>query len=70
MAVDIAVETPLQDDVRALVAELNAYLIPLTPREFQFQLTVEQMADPAVHPVRGAGRGRPSRRHGSVEGPW
>lgn len=48
MAVEIAVETPLQDDVRALVAALNAYLIPLTPREFQFQLTVEQMAEPSV----------------------
>jgi putative acetyltransferase len=48
VSVTIAVETPLQDDVRALVAQLNAYLIPLTPREFQFQLTVEQMADPGV----------------------
>jgi len=48
MAITIAVETPLQDDVRGLVAELNAYLIPLTPREFQFQLTVEQMAEPSV----------------------
>lgn len=48
MAVAIAVETPLQDDVRGLVAALNAYLIPLTPREFQFQLTVEQMADPSL----------------------
>jgi putative acetyltransferase len=48
VAVDIAIETPLQDDVRALVAELNAHLMPLTPREFQFQLTVEQMADPTV----------------------
>lgn len=48
MPLSIAVETPLQDDVRALVAELNAYLIPLTPRQFQFQLTVEQMADPFV----------------------
>ncbi|HEV2899076.1 MAG TPA: GNAT family N-acetyltransferase [Pseudaminobacter sp.] len=48
MALSIAVETPLQDDARMLVAELNAYLIPLTPREFQFQLTVEQMADPMV----------------------
>lgn len=48
MGVAIAVETPLQDDVRALVAELNAYLIPLTPREFQFQLTAEQMAEPSV----------------------
>jgi putative acetyltransferase len=46
--VDITIETPLQDDVRALVRDLNAYLIPLTPREFQFQLTVEQMAEPAV----------------------
>ncbi len=44
MTVRIAVETPLQDDVRELVAALNAYLIPLTPRQFQFQMTVEQMA--------------------------
>jgi putative acetyltransferase len=48
MPISIAAETPLQDDVRMLVAELNAYLIPLTPREFQFQLTVEQMAEPSV----------------------
>lgn len=48
MAISIAVETPLQDDVRALVADLNAYLIPLTPREYQFQLTVEQMAELSV----------------------
>lgn len=46
--VAIAVETPLQDDVRAMVAALNAYLIPLTPRQFQFQLTAEQMAEPTV----------------------
>jgi len=45
MAVTIAAETPLQDDVRALVADLNAYMIPLTPREFQFQMTVEEMAE-------------------------
>ena len=48
MPVTIAVETPLQDDVRAMVADLNATMIPLTPREFQFQLTVEQMADPSL----------------------
>ena len=48
MAIEIAVESPLQDDVRAMVAQLNAHMIPLTPREFQFQLTVEQMAEPAV----------------------
>ncbi len=48
MTVEIAVESPLQDDVRAMVAELNATMIPLTPLEFQFQLTVEQMADPTI----------------------
>jgi len=48
VTVTIAVETPLQDDVRAMVADLNATMIPLTPREFQFQLTVEQMADPSL----------------------
>ena len=46
MATSIAIETPLQDDVRELVRELNAYLQPLSPPEFQFQMTVEQMADP------------------------
>jgi len=48
MTLVISVETPLQDEIRDLVAELNAYMIPLTPREFQFQLTVEQMAEPSV----------------------
>jgi putative acetyltransferase len=44
----IEIETPLQDDVRDMVAALNDTMRPLTPREFQFQLTVEQMAEPAV----------------------
>jgi putative acetyltransferase len=44
VAVEIAVETPLQDDVRALVAELNAALLELTPPEHCYRLTVEQMA--------------------------
>ena len=48
MPLAISVETPLQDEIRHLVAELTAYMIPLTPREFQFQLTVEQMAEPSV----------------------
>jgi len=43
--VAIAVETPLQDDVRALVSELNETLLALTPRDFCHHLTVEQMAD-------------------------
>ncbi len=45
MAVSIAIETPLQDDVRTLVAALNDHLMPLSPPEFQFKMTVEQMAD-------------------------
>ena len=45
MAVSIAVESPLQDDVRELIAALNAHLLELTPPEFCSHLTVEQMAD-------------------------
>jgi putative acetyltransferase len=59
MTLAIAAETPLQDDVRALVADLNAYLIPLTPREFQFQLTVEQMAESSVTLFVARSAGRP-----------
>lgn len=44
MSLAIAIETPLQDDVRALVEALNAHLLPLSPPEFQFKMTVEQMA--------------------------
>lgn len=46
--VTISQETPLQDDVRAMVAALNDHMIPLSPPEFQFQLSVEQMAEPGV----------------------
>jgi len=45
MSLTIAVETPLQDEVRALIAELNAVLLELTPPEHCHHLTVEQMAD-------------------------
>ena len=48
MGLTVTVETPLQDDVRDLVKRLNAHLIPLSPPEFQFQMTAEQMADPAT----------------------
>ena len=44
MAISVAIETPLQDDVRALVSDLNDHLLPLSPIEFQFKMTVEQMA--------------------------
>jgi putative acetyltransferase len=42
----IATETPLQDDVRALVAALNEWALRQTPREFTHHMTVEQMAEP------------------------
>ena len=44
MAVTVAIESPLQDDVRVLVRDLNDTMRPLSPPEFQFQMTVEQMA--------------------------
>ena len=43
MSITIAVETPLSDDVRRLVAALNETALALTPREFCHHLTVEQM---------------------------
>ncbi len=42
----IAMESPLQDEVRALIGELDAVLHQLTPPEFCHHLTVEQMALP------------------------
>jgi putative acetyltransferase len=44
----VAAETPQQDDVRVLVAELNETLLALTPPEFCFHMTVEQMAEPTT----------------------
>ncbi len=41
----IAVESPLQDEVRQLIAELNAALLALTPPEFCSHMTAEQMGD-------------------------
>jgi putative acetyltransferase len=46
MAIEIAPESPLQDEVRVLIAELNATLLDLTPPEFCFHMTAEQMAGP------------------------
>ncbi|MGI9400525.1 MAG: GNAT family N-acetyltransferase [Rhizobiaceae bacterium] len=42
----IKLETPLQPDVRNMIAALNAYLRPLSPPEFQFQMTADEMAEP------------------------
>jgi putative acetyltransferase len=46
LAVTVAVETPLQDDVRELVALLNEHLLPLSPIEFQWKMSVDEMAGP------------------------
>lgn len=46
MPVTIAVESPLQDDVRALIGALNDVLLKLSPPEFCFNMTVEEMAGP------------------------
>ncbi|MDX2273897.1 MAG: GNAT family N-acetyltransferase [Hyphomonadaceae bacterium] len=46
MSATVSVETPLSDDVRALVAALNEWALTQTPREFTHHMTVEQMAQP------------------------
>ncbi|MBL8530495.1 MAG: GNAT family N-acetyltransferase [Hyphomonadaceae bacterium] len=57
MSFTIAIETPLQDDVRALVQALNEYTYELTPAEFRHHMTVEQMAaaDTTVFVARDEG---------------
>jgi putative acetyltransferase len=44
MSFIIATETPLSDDVRTLVKELNDFTFELTPAEYRHHMTVEQMA--------------------------
>jgi len=46
MAITIAAESPLRDDLRALIAELNAALLELTPPEHCYHMTPEEMARP------------------------
>ncbi len=46
MSFTVDVESPLSDDVRALVAALNTWALEQTPREFTHHMTVEQMAEP------------------------
>lgn len=48
MTVTIDVESPLTDEVRALIAELNTALLALSPPEACYHLTVGEMADPTV----------------------
>ena len=44
MTLAIKAESPLQDEVRALVSELNETLLALTPPEFCFHMSAEEMA--------------------------
>ncbi len=46
MSFTIAIESPLSDDVRALVDALNAFTFELTPKGYCHHMTVEQMAQP------------------------
>jgi len=48
LTVTIDVESPLTDEVRTLIAELNTVLLALSPPEACYNLTVEEMADPTV----------------------
>ena len=41
-------ENPLRPAIRELIAELNAYLLTLTPAEHCYHMTAEQMAEPAT----------------------
>jgi len=70
----IANETPLSDDVRALVKQLNEFTFELTPAEYRHHMTVEQMAQAdttlfVARNVNGATLGMGAlRRHASGEG--
>src|SRR5262245_51882018 len=57
MTLAIGVESPLQDEVCVLIAELNQALLALTPPEFCSHMTAEQMAEPhtTVFIVRDGG---------------
>lgn len=56
MSFSIATETPLSDDVRALVKQLNTWALEQTPSEFTHHMTVDQMAqaDTTVFVARDA----------------
>jgi putative acetyltransferase len=57
MSFTIATETPLSDEVRALVKQLNEFTFELTPAEYRHHMTVEQMAqaDTTLFVARDAG---------------
>lgn len=67
----IAIESPLKDDIRALIEDLTETLLELTPREHCHHLTVEQMADASttVFVARESGKAIACgalKRHGAI----
>lgn len=71
--IEIAAESPLQDEVRALIGELNDILLELTPPEHCYHMTAEEMARPdtTVFIARDAGKAVACgalRRHGAGTG--
>jgi putative acetyltransferase len=73
MAVSVSVESPLQDEVRQLIGELNQALLALTPAEFCYHMTAEEMArsDTTVFVAREDGAAVACgalRRHGDGVG--
>ena len=73
MAVAIAMESPLSDEVRLLISELNETLLALTPPEHCYHMTAEEMAGPetTVFIARDNGRAIACgalRRHGGRVG--
>ena len=58
MSISIAIESPLQGEIRALIAALDETLDALTPLEHNYPMTIEQMAEllMAVFVARENGR--------------
>ena len=56
--IEIGIESPFKDDIRALIAALNDTLLALTPAEHCYHLSVEQMSGPdtTVFIARDEGR--------------
>jgi putative acetyltransferase len=59
MSTTIAIESPLQDDIRALIAELDAVLLELTPPEHCYHMTAEEMAGPETTVFVARENGKP-----------
>lgn len=57
MAIKIEQENPLREDVRVLIAELNETLLALTPPDYCFHMTADEMAqaDTTVFVARADG---------------